>query len=110
MSCDSYYITGAEKYLISSLLEIFGKEIQENIIIIVTKATSSSPPVFQSLEELGISTKNNIIVNNIAFFGNKNDPFQATTNQFFWNLATESYKKLLTMADSFTERSLISSC
>ena len=102
-------LTEPQKYIFSSILQIFGKEIEENIIIIVTNADSSTPGAFASLEKYGIPTKNNIIVNNVAFFGDKTDPFQAATNQIYWNLAITAYGKFLSIANSFEAKSLVNS-
>ena len=94
VSASDKRLTEMQKYIFSQVLSIFGKEIAENIIIIVTHAYSSDPGVLQSVKKYGIPTEKTIFVNNIPFICKKNDPIVGDVGHK-WMQAASSYREFL---------------
>ncbi|MBN3284132.1 STXB protein, partial [Polyodon spathula] len=71
-------LTQAQKYVFDSILSIFGKDIAENILMLVTFADGQTPPVLEAIKVSGVpcpKKKNGIPVhfkfNNSALFADK---------------------------------------
>ena len=48
-------LTHTQRYIFESILEIFGKDIQDNITFLVTFTDGQTPPVLSAIKEANIS-------------------------------------------------------
>ncbi|XP_055487055.1 uncharacterized protein LOC129694381, partial [Leucoraja erinacea] len=110
-------LTHAQKYVFDSILAIFGKDIAENIQILVTFADGQPPPILGALKlaevpcpidkctDLPVHFK----FNNSAIFaqrptsgGENDDNFDA----MFWKMGANSMKKFFTALNTMRTKSL----
>ncbi|XP_072163208.1 uncharacterized protein [Diadema setosum] len=65
-------LTPTQKYVFDSVLAIFGKDIEQNIMMLVTFADGQKPPIIDAIEAANIPCLNNVFkFNNSALFANK---------------------------------------
>ncbi|KAG8013755.1 hypothetical protein GBF38_015880, partial [Nibea albiflora] len=107
-------LTPTQKYVFDSVLSIFGKDVAENIGVLVTFADGQRPPVLEAINAAGVpcpKSKDGLPVhfkfNNSALFadnrssaaGSKSeddDDDEGCFDQMFWNMGTKSMKKFFT--------------
>ncbi|XP_051234083.1 uncharacterized protein LOC127351005 [Dicentrarchus labrax] len=105
----SAQLTLSQKYMIDSVLSIFGKDVAENIRVLVTFADSQRPPVLEAIIASGVpcpKTEDGLPVhfklNNSALFAdNKSaaadsmseDEEDEGFDQTCWNMGTNSLKR-----------------
>ena len=72
-------LTHTQRYVFDSVLAIFGKDIEQNIMLLVTFADGQKPPVIDAIKAANIPCSNNMFkFNNSALFANKTDVDQST--------------------------------
>ncbi|XP_058628196.1 uncharacterized protein LOC131538367 isoform X1 [Onychostoma macrolepis] len=112
-------LTHTQKYIFDSILSIFGKDIAENILVMVTFADGKTPPVLEAIKvsEVPCSTNESgeplhFKFNNSAVFATNNksaeddDSDCENFDQMFWNLGFSSMKKFFTSLNKMTTKSL----
>lgn len=115
-------LTAAQKYVFDSVLSIFGKDVAENIRILVTFADGQRPPVLQAVNASGVpcpKTKEGLPAhfkfNNSALFAdNKSSAANSTDgddedagfDQMFWNMGTKSMKRFFNALNLIDTKSL----
>ena len=90
-------LTRPQKYIFSSILNLFGKGIKKHIYILVTFADKSKPPVLAGLNKERIEYQKYFKFNNSSFITdpliNKLiDPADVLFDKLFWNMGIESFK------------------
>ncbi|KAM4605005.1 uncharacterized protein ACJ7VT_017306 [Polymixia lowei] len=122
-------LTPTQKYVFDSVLSIFGKDVAENIRILVTFADGQRPPVLEAINASGVpcpKTKKGLPVNfkfnNSALFadnkssGEKNtvddddddddDENNGNFDSMFWDMGTKSMKNFFTALNTIDTKSL----
>ncbi|KAG8013720.1 hypothetical protein GBF38_015722 [Nibea albiflora] len=111
-------LTPTQKYVFDSVLSIFGKDVAENIRVLVTFADGRRPPVLEAINAAGVpcpKSKDGLPVhfkfNNSALFADnrssaagsksEDDDDDEGFDQMFWNMGTKSMKKFF---NAFTEK------
>ncbi|XP_032903586.1 uncharacterized protein LOC116990154 [Amblyraja radiata] len=109
-------LTHAQKYVFDSILAIFGKDISENIQILVTFADGQPPPILGALKLAEVPCPKDTTglpvhfkFNNSAIFaqrpisgGENDDNFDA----MFWKMGANSMKKFFTALNTMETKSL----
>ncbi|XP_072574573.1 uncharacterized protein [Paramormyrops kingsleyae] len=119
-------LTHAQKYVFDSILSIFGKDIADNIQMLVTFADGQKPPVLEAINVSGVPcprTENGIPVhfkfNNSALFadnshsvnvknsddGNEEDG-DDNFDKMFWRMGVKTMKKFFGALTSMEAKSL----
>ncbi|KAK2917157.1 hypothetical protein Q8A67_001531 [Cirrhinus molitorella] len=111
-------LTDKEKYF-DSILSIFGKDIAQNIIVLVTFADENTPPVLEAIKvsEVPCSTDESgeplhFKFNNSAVFATNNKSADdeesdcENFDQMFWKLGFSSMKKFFTSLNTMKTQSL----
>ncbi|KAE8290476.1 Stonustoxin subunit alpha [Larimichthys crocea] len=108
-------LTPTHKSVFDSVLSIFGKDVAENIRVLVTFADGQRPPVLEAINASGVpcpKTEDGLPVhfkfNNSALFADNKSSAAGSMSeddedggfQMFWNMGTKSMKKFF---DAFTE-------
>ncbi|XP_072163215.1 uncharacterized protein [Diadema setosum] len=87
-------LTPAQRYVFESVLAIFGKDIAQNIMMLVTFADGQKPPVIEAIKAANIPCSNNMFkFNNSALFANNTDVVQPSDDSFdkmFWKMGVKS--------------------
>ncbi|CAB1421568.1 unnamed protein product [Pleuronectes platessa] len=115
-------LTTTQKYVFDSVLSIFGKDVAENIRVLVTFADGQRPPVLEAINEADVpcpKTKEGLPVhfkfNNSALFAqNKSSAAESASgeddeggfDEMFWNMGIKSMKRFFTALNVMTTKSL----
>ncbi|XP_050926166.1 uncharacterized protein LOC108892298 isoform X2 [Lates calcarifer] len=116
-------LTPTQKYVFDSLLSIFGKDVAENIRVLVTFADGQRPPVLEAINASGVpcpKTKDGLPVhfkfNNSALFaqntssaaerGSEDDEDEEENFQMFWNMGTKGMKRFFGALNEIETKSL----
>ncbi|CAK6979901.1 uncharacterized protein LOC128369826, partial [Scomber scombrus] len=114
-------LTPIQKYVFDSVLSIFGKDVAENIRVLVTFADGQPPPVLEAINESGVpcpKTKDGLPVhfkfNNSALFAdNKSSAAKSSDendkdgfDKMFWDMGTKSMKTFFIALNVIETKSL----
>ncbi|XP_026004928.1 uncharacterized protein LOC113010193 isoform X2 [Astatotilapia calliptera] len=115
-------LTATQKYVFDSVFSIFGKDVAENISIVVTFADGQRPPVLEAINAAGVpcpETKDGLPVhfkfNNSALFANNksaegdrmsDDDDEGDFDQMFWKMGTKSMKRFFAALNKREPKSL----
>ncbi|XP_016117353.1 uncharacterized protein [Sinocyclocheilus grahami] len=112
-------LTHTQKYVFDSILSIFGKDIAQNIIVLVTFADGKTPPVLEAIKvaEVPCSTNESgeplhFKFNNSALFATNSTSADdeesdcENFDQMFWKLGFSSMKKFFTSLNTMKTQSL----
>uniref|UniRef100_UPI003AAFA13B uncharacterized protein n=1 Tax=Centroberyx gerrardi TaxID=166262 RepID=UPI003AAFA13B len=105
-------LTATQKYVFDSVLSIFGKDVAENIRMLVTFADAQRPPVLEAVKVSGVpcpKTDRGLPVhfkfNNSALFAD-NRSEDMDFDKMFWSMGVKSMKTFFTALDKMTTKSL----
>ncbi|KAK9976758.1 hypothetical protein ABG768_021961 [Culter alburnus] len=111
-------LTPTQKYIFDSILSIFGKDIAENILMMVPFADGKIPPVLEAIKVSGVPCATNesgeplhFKFNNSAVFAiNKSaedeDSDCGNFDQMFWKMGFSSMRKFFTSLRKMETKSL----
>ncbi|KAM4551948.1 uncharacterized protein PAE49_015528 isoform 1-T2 [Odontesthes bonariensis] len=115
-------LTPTQKYVFDSVLSIFGKDVAENIRILVTFADGQPPPVLEAIRESGVPCpkgKDGLPVhfkfNNSALFADNGsaaagsmsgDDDDGNFDLMFWKMGTNSMKRFFIALNQMETKSL----
>ncbi|ROL46374.1 hypothetical protein DPX16_0618 [Anabarilius grahami] len=112
-------LTHTQKYIFDSILSIFGKDIAENILVLVTFADGKTPPVLEAINvsEVPCSTNESgeplhFKFNNSALFATNNQSAEneesdcENFDKMFWKLGFSSMRKFFTSLETMETKSL----
>ncbi|XP_033991875.1 uncharacterized protein LOC117487295 [Trematomus bernacchii] len=115
-------LTPSQKYVFDSVLSIFGKDVAENLQVLVTFADGQRPPVLEAINASGVpcpKTKDGLPVhfkfNNSALFAQNQSSAAADSSgdevdegfdQRFWQMGAKSMKRFFVTTDELTTKSL----
>uniref|UniRef100_A0A8C4ZT70 AIG1-type G domain-containing protein n=1 Tax=Gadus morhua TaxID=8049 RepID=A0A8C4ZT70_GADMO len=105
-------LTASQKYVFDSVLSIFGKDVVENICILVTFADGQQPPVLEAINAAKIpcpKTDKDLPVhhkfNNSALFA-ENKSFSDRFDAMFWAMGASSMETFFISLGHMTTKSL----
>lgn len=99
-------LTVSQKHVFSSILSLFGKDIESNICTLVTFADGAQPPVLASLKEANLPFGSIFQFNNSALFAENKNLVPTSLSPMFWDMGCKSFKEFFDKIDNFTKRSL----
>ena len=83
-------LTPTQEYIFSSVLSIFGKDLSQNIFMMVTFADGQKPPVLKAIKDAGITkSEKHFKFNNSALFA---DNREGSFDAMFWEMGFLSFK------------------
>ncbi|KAK5607026.1 hypothetical protein CRENBAI_009621 [Crenichthys baileyi] len=119
-------LTATQKYVFDSVLSIFGKDVAENIVMLVTFADGKQPPVLEAINVSGVPCPKNDIgfpvhfkFNNSALFAHTKcdesrthdeesaEDEDESFDEMFWKMGVKSMKKFFTALGKMTPKSLL---
>ena len=89
-------LTKTQEYIFDSILSIFGKDVAQNIFMMLTFADGQRPPVLEAIKKAKIPSTKFFKFNNSALFAdNSPDPESSDFNfdEMFWKMGAGSFKK-----------------
>uniref|UniRef100_W5NBM7 Fibronectin type-III domain-containing protein n=1 Tax=Lepisosteus oculatus TaxID=7918 RepID=W5NBM7_LEPOC len=110
-------LTHTQKYIFDSILSIFGKDIADNIVVLVTFADGQAPPVLEAIKAANVScaklkndTPRHFKFNNSVLFasneGSTGSSHQSKFDQMFWQMGSESMETFFSYLNTMQTRSL----
>lgn len=112
-------LTPSQRYIFDSILSIFGKDVADNILVLVTFADGQKPPVLEAIRvaEMPCPMDNGTPVhfkfNNSALFAyNGRDELMESAEEdenfdkMFWKMGVNSLKKFFTALNKLETKSL----
>ena len=99
-------LTPTQEYIFTSILSIFGKDVAENIFILITFADGQTPPVMEAINKAKIPAQKFHKFNNSAIFADNTETAQKNEdedededdeddhfNKMFWKMGARSFKQ-----------------
>ncbi|XP_039608020.1 uncharacterized protein LOC120528080 isoform X3 [Polypterus senegalus] len=108
-------LTHAQKYIFDSILSIFGKDIANNILMLITFADGQRPPVLDAITASNIpcntDDKGNPVYfkfnNSVLFANNKESTCSDMIfDKMFWEMGTQSMKRFFDSLEQMNTKSL----
>ncbi|XP_072298909.1 uncharacterized protein [Eucyclogobius newberryi] len=110
-------LTHTQKYVFDSVTSIFGKDVAENILMLVTFADGKQPPVLEAINAAGLPCPKNELglpihykFNNSVLFSDyreaENEDSDDEFDEMFWRMGTKSMQKFLTDLNKMETKSL----
>ncbi|XP_033991905.1 uncharacterized protein LOC117487401 [Trematomus bernacchii] len=115
-------LTPSQKYVFDSVLSIFGKDVEENLQVLVTFSDGQRPPVLEAIKASGVpcpKTEDGLPVhfkfNNSALFAQNQSSAAADSSgdeedggfaQMFWQMGAKSTERFFVALDKITTKSL----
>ncbi|CAL4092008.1 unnamed protein product, partial [Meganyctiphanes norvegica] len=92
-------LTIAQKYIYDGLFSMFGKDISQNILLLVTFAGPENPPVLEVLNDAGIQYLGYFKINTESLYNETGETGKLTFNnqakiEFNWNMTENSLQKM----------------
>uniref|UniRef100_A0A914WR12 Septin-type G domain-containing protein n=1 Tax=Plectus sambesii TaxID=2011161 RepID=A0A914WR12_9BILA len=96
-------LTHQAQFELNQVVALFGKDMESNILPLLTFCDASKPPALEALKAANVPFKNHYKLNNCAFFeGSDMDEFQ----KMFWKLGVSSFEKFFEDIEKCPVRSL----
>ena len=91
-------LTPTQEYIFDSILSIFGKDVSQNIFIMITFSDAQRPPVLEAIKKANIPSKSekHFKFNNSALFAENNaeaELGELNFDEMFWKMGLGSFKK-----------------
>lgn len=99
-------LTAVQRYIFSSIMSLFGNDIESNICTLITFADGAKPGVLDSLRESKLPFGLTFKFNNSALFADNKDVEQRTLSTKFWEMGSTSFKKFFDHIRQFETKSL----
>lgn len=97
-------LTQSQKYIFDSILSLFGKDIAENIFVLITFADGKRPPVLDALEKAKIPFTDSFMFNNSALF--ESEDSKGKFSKMFWKMGEESFQNFFHKLQTVDPKSL----
>ena len=89
-------LTKTQEYIFDSILAIFGKDVSQNIFMMLTFADGQRPPVLEAIKKAEIPSKVSFKFNNSALYADNSTDHESSDFNFdemFWKMGVGSFKK-----------------
>jgi len=98
-------LTTQQKYVFDQVQSIFGKDIAENIFVLITFADGNEPPVLAALKEIVPQAKT-FEFNNSALFADNSAGQRSNMSQKFWKMGNDSFENFFKFLTKVNPKSL----
>ena len=99
-------LTISQRYIFSSIMSLFGKDIESNICTLVTFADGAEPPVLASLKAANLPFGSTFQFNNSALFAENKNLSSTSLSTMFWEMGCNSFQNFFDQLGHFETRSL----
>ena len=89
-------LTKTQEYIFDSILPIFGKDVSQNIFMVITFADGQRPPVLEAIKKAEIPSTVSFKFNNSALYADNSTDHESSDFNFdemFWKMGAGSFKK-----------------
>ena len=109
-------LTPTQSYIFQAILSIFGKNIAENILVMITFADGAKPPVLEAIKAAQMPYHKVFKFNNSALFANNgasqdasggdDDDDGSTFSEMFWKMGNSSFENFFKCLAKMDPKSL----
>ena len=107
-------LTPSQNYVFNSILSLFGKDVADNIFLLVTFADGQKPQVISGINEAKFPYNSLFKFNNSALYVCSKENTEDTdeyegnrrVDRMFWRMGTANYKKFMTIMETIRSKSL----
>ena len=103
-------LTHTQRYVFDSILSTFGKDIGDNIFLMLTFADGNKPPVIEAIKSADIPYRKYFKFNNSALYpqppGDMEEEEEGDFNELFWTMGQNSLKRFFVCFDEVKPKSL----
>lgn len=99
-------LTVSQRYIFSSIMSLFGKDIESNICTLITFADGAEPPVLASLKEANLPFGSTFQFNNSALFAENKHLTTTSLSPMFWEMGCNSFQNFFDQLSNFETKSL----
>ena len=82
-------LTPTQRYVFDAILSVFGKDVADNIFLMVTFADGKQPPVLEAARTAGVPFKHFFMFDNSALFAS--DQANDELDKMFWKMGRKSF-------------------
>uniref|UniRef100_A0A0P4WC47 Septin-type G domain-containing protein n=1 Tax=Scylla olivacea TaxID=85551 RepID=A0A0P4WC47_SCYOL len=102
-------LSPVQRYIFDNILALFGKDIRDNIFLLLTFADGQKPQVLSAVAEAEIPYKKFFKFNNSAIYSQKDEDDDSCQNftSYFWIMGCKSFKMFLEQLLSVESKSLV---
>ena len=105
-------LTPTQQYIFDTILSLFGRDIEENIFLLLTFADGKKPQALAAIEECNIPCKCWFKFNNSVLFSEVSTISNTTSSDddidgMFWKMGTKSFSDFLSKLSTVTPKSLL---
>lgn len=100
-------LTVSQRYIFSSIMSLFGKDIESIICTLITFGDGAEPPVLASLREANLPFGSTFQFNNSALFAENKNLTTTSLSPMFWEMGCNSFQKFFDQLSHFETKSLI---
>lgn len=89
-------LTKTQEYIFDSILSIFGKDVSQNIFMMITFVDGQRPPVLEAIKKAEIPSTVSFKFNNSALYADNSTDHESSDFNFdemFWKMGAGSFKK-----------------
>lgn len=89
-------LTKTQEYIFDSILSIFGKDVSQNIFMMITFVDGQRPPVLEAIKKAEIPSTVSFKFNNSALYADNStdhDSSDFNFDEMFWKMGAGSFKK-----------------
>lgn len=99
-------LTVSQRFIFSSIMSLFGKDIESNICTLVTFADGAEPPVLATLKEANLPFGSTFLFNNSALFAENKHLTTKSLSPLFWEMGCNSFQSFFDQLSHFETKSL----
>lgn len=99
-------LTVSQRYILSSIMSLFGKDIESNICTLITFGDGVEPPVLGSLKEADIPFGSTFQFNNSALFAENKNLNSTSLSPMLWDIGFKSFQKFFEEINHFKTKSI----
>lgn len=99
-------LTPTQSYIFDAILSVFGKDIANNIFVLITFADGKTPPVLDALKKGEVPFNSHFKFNNSALFEPNTELPKDKFARMFWKMGEQSFKSFFDHLNSVQQKSL----
>ena len=101
-------LTATQKYIFSSIMSLFGNDIEQNICTLITFADGDDPPVLAALKEAKLPFGLWFPFNNSGLFAKNTEEGagKSSLSPMFWEMGQKSFRSLFCQIENMQTKSL----
>lgn len=99
-------LTASQKYILNSMISLFGKDFESNICTLITFADGTTPQVTAALTKENLPPDLYFPFNNSGLFAENGTFTSSSLSPMFWEMGCKSFQRFFDKLDNLTTKSI----